>query len=107
MFSFLFLNLVPLIIFTAGFEILASFNKNQISFCQTIEIAMACLSVFAPYRFYHAFMVWSQKKWFALYNLDEYKEIIKKRKIRESDFGHCLGCLFYLATLFCLLFVVN
>jgi len=65
-FSFLCLNLVPLMIFTAGFEILASFNKNQISFWQTFAIAMACLSVFAPYRFYHAFMVWSQKKWFAL-----------------------------------------
>ena len=74
-FSFLCLNLVPLMIFTAGFEILASFNKNQISFWQTFAIAMACLSVFAPYRFYHAFMVWSQKKWFVLYNLDEYIEI--------------------------------
>jgi len=106
MFSFLFLNLVPLIIFTAGFKILASFNKNQISFCQTIAIAMASLSVFAPYRFYHAFMVWTQNKKCALYNLDEYKKIKEERKIGESVLGQCLGCLFYLA-LFCLLFFVN
>ena len=68
---------------------------------------MASLSVFAPYRFYHAFMVWTQNKRFALYNSDEYKEIKEERKIGESVFGHCLGCLFYLAMLFCLLFVVN
>ena len=94
MFSFLFLNLVPLIIFTAGFKILASFNKNQISFWQTFAIAMACLSVFAPYRFYHAFMVWTQNKKCALYNLDEYKKIKEERKIGESVLGQCLGCLF-------------
>ena len=89
-------NIIPFLLFSAGYSVLDNTSVNSVSFWQVVIIAIASLSVYAPYRLYHLFMVLFNGTMLELYPVQEYEEIIGKRTIRESKLGHTLAFIFYI-----------
>ncbi len=97
-------NILPFLIFAFGLQILAGV-QDQTGFWGVFLIGLASLSVYAPYRFYHFFMVVMKERCCRLYEAGDYSKVIKRRGIRESGWGHFLALSFYSLLFFLLLAV--
>lgn len=93
-FSVLVFNVLPFLQFALGLKVL-EFSSDRISFWSVLWIGFASLSVYGPYRLYHSFMVWRKHCSYGLYELDEYKEVVEIRRIKDTPLGHFFGALFY------------
>jgi hypothetical protein len=101
--SLLCLNLAPFAIFAAAYTILGARPEAAPNYVHIFCVAIAALSVYAPYRLYHLCMVVLRKTPLAPYTNEEYEEFDSDRNIRASWLGHLLGTLFYAALFFLVL----
>jgi hypothetical protein len=99
-------NVVPFLVFALGFQLLSA-QCGVPTYWQVFAIAIASLSVFAPYRLYTLIVVFLRRSQrLSLYCGEEYKNIIEKRSIRDSVFGNVLAITFY-GSLFFLVFLAR
>ena len=92
-------NLIPFIFYAIIYLRLSDICNDQLNFINIVIIGMSSLMIYSIYRLWHFVMIITKSKEI-IYSYGEYLEIVQKRGIRETPFGHLIATLFYVALTF-------